>query len=290
MRATARAGIAAALFGALALAVWAGVQFLPANPNEVDAARLAPELLRDGEEMRQYVAAFPKAEYRIAEVDRQGRFYIDSTRDLIKHSLSNGVEWEPYITNLILAHAKPGSTVLDVGAHIGTHTVTLAQAAGRRGRVYAFEPQKKIFRELAKNVELNGLGNVVALHFALGDRHGVVEMNKAGEGNEGGTAIGAGGDKVELRTLDSFGFRNLSFVKIDVEGYEDHVLDGAARTLREQHPVLLVEIQGGVDYDKATPEQKRRIEGTLAKLMALGYAPQRVSMHDYLALPRAAPR
>jgi len=289
MRRAMRAGIAAALLGALALAVWAGLEFLPANPNQVDAARLAPELLRDGEEMRRYVAAFPLAEYRIAEVERQGRFYIDSTRDLIKRSLSNGVEWEPYITNLILAHARPGTTVLDVGAHIGTHTVTLAQVAGWRGRVYAFEPQKKIFRELVKNIELNGLRNVVALHFALGDQHGIVEMNKAGEGNEGGTAIGVGGDRAELRTLDSFGFRNLSFVKIDVEGYEDHVLDGAARTLREQHPVVLVEIQGGIDYDKATAEQKHRIDGTLARLAALGYATRRVSMHDYLALPRRSP-
>ena len=289
MRRAMRAWIAVAVLGALVLAVWAGVEYPPGNANEVAAARLAPELLRDGEELRRYVAAFPLADYRIAEVEREGRFYIDDSRDLIKRSLSKGVEWEPYITNLILAHAKPGTTVVDVGAHIGTHTVTLAQAAGWRGRVYAFEPQKKIFRELVKNVELNGLRNVVALRFAIGDRHGLVEMNKSGKGNEGGTSIGAGGDRAELRTLDSFGFRNLSFVKIDVEGYEDHVLDGAARTLREQHPVVLVEILGGVDYDKATAEQKRRIEGTRAKIEALGYTTKRVSMHDYLALPRAMP-
>lgn len=289
MRRAMRAWIAIAVLGVFALAVWAGVEYLPTNANEVAAARLSPSLPGDGEALRQYVAAFPLADYRVAEVERQGRFYVDDTRDLIKRSLSKGVEWEPYITNLILAHAKPGTTVLDVGAHIGTHTVTLAQAAGWRGRVYAFEPQRKIYRELVKNMELNGLHNVIALHFALGDHHGFVEMNKAGNGNEGGTSIGAGGDKAELRTLDSFGFRNLSFVKIDVESYEDHVIDGAARTLREQHPVVLVEILGGIDYDKATADQRRRIERTRAKLEALGYATQRVSMHDYLALPRGAP-
>ena len=283
MRSLARTGMAVAILGAAALAAWGGYEFFSANSNEIDSAGLAPRLVRDAEEMNRYLAAFPVGEYKIAEVEGQGRFYLDDIDDVIKRPLRNGVMWEPYLVNLIPLHVKPGTTVIDAGAHIGTHTVTMARAAGRKGRVYSFEPQKKLYRELVHNLRINGLGNVVPLRFAVGDRPGMVEMSKSAKGNEGGTAIGAGGDKVELRTIDSFGFRNVSFMKIDVEGFEDHVLDGAAQTIRTQHPALLVEIQGGNDYDKASPEIRQRIERTVAKLKAFGYAVRRVSMHDYLA-------
>ncbi|NBR78651.1 MAG: FkbM family methyltransferase, partial [Alphaproteobacteria bacterium] len=54
------------------------------------------------------------------------------------------------------------------------------------------------------------------------------------------------GDQAELRTIDSFGFRNVSLLKIDVESLEDQVLDGARETILESKPVILAEIQGGL--------------------------------------------
>ena len=58
--------------------------------------------------------------------------------------------------------------------------------------------------------------------------------------------MGEGGDQAELRTIDSFGFRNVSLLKIDVESLEDQVLDGARETILESKPVILAEIQGGL--------------------------------------------
>ena len=283
MRAGWRLGAALAGLAAVGLLAWGAYEVFSVNANEIDGATLAPQLLRDKEETDRYVAAFPLADYKIYNVEGQGRFYLDEIDDVIKRPLRKGVMWEPYLVNLIPRHVKPGTTVIDAGAHIGTHTLTMAKAVGRKGRVYSFEPQRKLYRELVRNLELNGLRNVIPLRFALGDRHAVIEMSRAAIGNEGGTAVGSRGDKAELRTLDSFGFRNVSFMKIDVEGFEDQVLDGAAQTIRAQHPVLLVEIQGGEDYDKASAQTRQRVEQTIAKLKAFGYSVQRVSRHDYLA-------
>jgi FkbM family methyltransferase len=267
----------------VALLGWVAHEVSSDNPNEIEPGRLAPQLLQDQAAMGEYLAAFSLAEYKVYEVEGQGRFYLDDVDDLIKRRLRLGILWEPYVVALIPQHVKPGTTVIDAGAHIGAHTINMAKAAGREGRVYAFEPQRKIYRELVRNIELNNLRNAVPLRYALGDRHSVIEMSKSEAGNEGGTAVGSGGDKAELRTIDSFGFRNVSFIKIDVEGYEDQVLEGAAQTLKEQHPVLLVEIQGSEDYEKASPEIRLRIEQTIARLKAIGYAVKRVSRRDYLA-------
>ena len=65
---------------------------------------------------------------------------------------------------------------LDIGAYIGTHAMLMGRLVGPAGRVYAFEPQRKIFLELRHNVRLNGLDGVVKpLRFALGAKAGVVE-------------------------------------------------------------------------------------------------------------------
>ena len=57
--------------------------------------------------------------------------------------------------------------------------------------------------------------------------------------------MGSGGDRAELRPLDRFGFQNVSLLKIDAEGFEDEVLAGAERLIRESRPVILIEILGG---------------------------------------------
>ena len=92
--------------------------------------------------------------------------------------------------------------------YIGTHALLMGRLAGPQGRVYAFEPQRKVYRELRRNIELNGLANVTALRYAVGAETRIVEMNPPREigvveasGNrlvgkalgEGGVAVGAGG-------------------------------------------------------------------------------------------------
>ena len=282
---------------------------------------LAPLALHDSDEIERYVAAFPAADYSIVESPRApldcplhgwllciriwwqtpyiGRFYIEPPpRDPIKSYLEDGYVWESHVVAAIEQHVAPGSVALDVGAYIGTHALLMGRMVGPAGRVYAFEPQRKVFRELHHNVQLNGLDDIVVpLRYALGASNAIVELDAPRRGiYEGGVAVGASGDRVEMRTLDSVGFANVSLVKVDVEGFEDAVLAGAAETIRANKPVILIEILGGVDHDTASLQENQRIAATVKTIEAFGY---RVSplpsdalwhrkwpdRHDYIAMP-----
>jgi FkbM family methyltransferase len=256
------------------------------RPNIVPREMLDSRLLSDREEMARYLSQFPRNEYEVATVPGLGKFYLDDQRDFLKDYLRKGRMWDAHIADWLRRLSRPGSTAIDAGAHIGVHTVTIAKALGPDGVVYAFEPQKKLFRELYHNLKLNNLDNAVPLRFALGDQPGIIEMNPASLGNEGGTAIGTGGDQAELRTIDSFEFQNVSLIKIDVEGYEDPVLEGARKTIETQKPFLVIEIQGSADFDTAPPPLRDKIVSTIQKIEAMGYRVLRESGADYVCVPQ----
>jgi FkbM family methyltransferase len=238
--------------------------------------------------MSEYIEAFPEAHYSVCSVPKVGDFFVDSTDDLIKAMLCKGEMWESWNYELLGQYIEPGTTVIDVGAHIGTHTIVMSRLVGADGRVYAFEPQKKIFRELVSNLRLNGIDNVVPLRYAVGAEAGIVEMNPAWDKNEAATAVGKGGDQAELRTIDSFGFSNVSLIKIDVEGYEGHVLDGSEKTIRTWRPAIIIEIKGGEhDLDKLPPKDRKHVSMVLGRLETWGYTAKRTvdDWLDYLAVP-----
>lgn len=287
----------------------------------VAAPDLAPALLDDSDEIERYVAAFPAEKHRVVESPRQlgdcplrgwwlcvriwwrtpyiGLFYIEPPpRDPIKNYMARGYVWEPHVVAAIEKHATPGTVALDIGAYMGTHAMLMGRRVGNAGRVYAFEPQRKVFRELRQNARLNGLEDVVVpMRYALGAENAVVEMDAPRRGfYEGGVAVGGGGDPVEMRTLDSFGFKDVSLLKIDVEGFEDAVLAGSIDTIRTNQPVILIEILGGVDSEAATPSQRTRIDVTVATIEAFGYRVDALpnvplwrrewnKRHDYIAVP-----
>ena len=283
---TRSAGWIPVVLGALAL----GCAEPPEPYDPLPLPLTAPRLIDDSK-LPVFLNQLPVDEYEVHEVDGIGRFLIDDGDDLIKHSIVEGEAWEEHVIEVLERHVVPGTVALDVGAHIGTHTLVMARLIGPRGRVYAFEPQRKIYRELFHNLRLNGANNVEPLRFALGaGAPRIIHMNPTVEGNEGGTGVGQGGDRAEMRSLDSFRFREVSLIKIDVEGFEDQVLDGAARTLRRERPVVVIEIQGGSRYETATPEIRARIDDTRAKLERLGYRVTGLRNHDYLALPAESPR
>jgi FkbM family methyltransferase len=257
-----------------------------ANPNIVDAALLRPLLAGEQEQMQAYLAKLPEGLYREYRLDGIGRFYVDDEKDYIKDYIRQNRAWEPWLTELFPKYIKPGTTVIDAGAHVGVHTLSFARLVGPSGRVYAFEPQRKLYRELVFNLRLNGVSNAVPLRYAVGHTTAIVEMNSAERGNEGATQVGSGGDRVELRAIDSFGFRNVSLIKIDVEHFEDYLLEGAQLTIARYRPVIIIEIMGGYREHSAPPEVKARIEGTIARLKEMRYRVRYIDAADYLALPQ----
>lgn len=171
--------------------------------------------------------------------------------------------------NVIAAYSylQPGAVVLDVGANIGTVALPLANAVKGGeggGKVYAFEPQQVVSELLKRNVIGNGLEEIVTpVQTALGHRDDenvtmgatyFCPMNKAvvevdykspDKVDSGGVALGAGGERVSMLTLDTFVAREelqrADLLKIDVEGAEPLVLLGAKETLTKFKPVLLIE-------------------------------------------------
>lgn len=150
---------------------------------------------------------------------------------------------------LKLIALRPGA-VIEVGTNIGTHTVPMAKLlATQNRRLIAFEPQPVIFQNLCANLALNGLGNVTAWPNACSDRSGTVYFQRpdyVANGNFGGVSMStesAQGDiAVPCVDLDTFLSKEpVGLMKIDVEGFELNVLQGAARLIEQSRPVLYVE-------------------------------------------------
>jgi FkbM family methyltransferase len=138
---------------------------------------------------------------------------------------------------LMRALIGPGMTIADVGANIGIHTRFLSQLTGNNGRVHAFEPSPTNFSRLQDNIA--GRPNVTAVHAAVGEKSGTTALFLSDTLNVDHRTYddGNGRERVEvpLVSLDEY-FRpgtTIDFLKIDVQGYEDSVLRGAARILRE---------------------------------------------------------
>ena len=250
-----------------------------------DEVRLLQKQTQADPELSAYIQQFPYDEYKIYAIEGLGRFFIDAIPDGIKWHLRNGIYWEKGIADYVAAYTQPNTIALDLGAHIGIHTLTMARKVGSSGKVIAFEPQNKIFRELFYNVRLNQLPcEVILLHNAVGDEAEWVHMSPADPSNEGGTPIGAGGDHVFAVTLDSLNLSNVSFIKMDVESYELKVLQGAKQTLLRNKPTIVFEILGGVDLDHCSPEIYSIYQATIGFLVSLGYHVERIFGNDFIAV------
>lgn len=228
---------------------------------------------------------FPQILYKIYPINGLGSFYIDSRVDIIKNELRAGHTWEGDFIKLMKQYVKPGTTAIDIGAHIGTHTLSMSNFVGNKGRVIAFEPQIKLYSELVMNMLLNKCQNVTAYRCALGDTFESIEMSPAVAGNEGGTRIGKGGDTAEMITLDSLNLDNVSFIKIDVENFEYEVLIGAEQTIRRNRPYIILEIMGNV-YNPI-PNREELVQKTLRMVEQLGYSLKFIegSWSDWIATP-----
>ncbi len=146
----------------------------------------------------------------------------------------------------VLAGLVPeGGLAIEAGANIGAHTLALARAAGPRGAVIAFEPQRVLYQMLCANLALNEIRNVRAINAGVGAARGhtrVPAIDYAAAGNFGGVSLGAErGEIVPVEAIDASPLRRLDLLKVDVEGMEIDVLSGAAKTIAQHKPALYVE-------------------------------------------------
>lgn len=147
---------------------------------------------------------------------------------------------------LLEHYLRPGDTFLDVGASLGLYTLHAAALVGAAGRVHAFEPGDRSAARLQENLDLNHLAQVTLHRSAVGATTGQVTLTGADElarMDPSGRSAGVTVPCLRLDELDLPG--GAALAKVDVEGAEPLVLQGAARLLREATPPLwILEVNG----------------------------------------------
>lgn len=167
-------------------------------------------------------------------------------------------EWAQQEFDLFENLLTAESNVLDVGANIGTHAVYFSRKCNK-GNVVAIEPQIYIFEMLAANILLNGCYNTIPIHAGASSKPGVAKMvnfNPFVEHkiNYGEFKINYDADKgidTDIIILDKYASLNrFNLIKLDVEGLEVDVLEGARKILKEHKPFLYIEFNNKQGNDE----------------------------------------
>jgi FkbM family methyltransferase len=163
---------------------------------------------------------------------------------------------------------RPGATVVDVGANIGFFTVRFGRWVGPGGHVLAIEPEARNVASLRRRIDRAGLTEVVeCFHAAAAERAGTVrlELNPIHPGDH---HLGDGGVPVPAVTLDGLTAdrRPVGLIKIDVQGAELRVLEGAARVIAEDRPAIFMEVD-----DPSLRRLGTSAGELMAALAAMGY-------------------
>ena len=178
---------------------------------------------------------------------RYGEFSVPDQNDLIFNALREYGEWAQEELDMLSRFVRPGDTVLDIGAFIGTHARAFSQMVGAQGIVHAFEPNERIYRELFKNAQLAPYSNIKTYQVALGARK-QTQFLLQGDllGNLGASQVleddrDASTTVIEQESLENLGLPRIDFIKIDVESMEYDVVVGGIRAIRQHAPVIFLE-------------------------------------------------
>jgi FkbM family methyltransferase len=163
-----------------------------------------------------------------------------------------------------------GATVIDVGANIGCFSMLASRIVGLSGRVFALEPEASTYRQLLRNIELNGLTNVTPLQLAVGGRQGTVTLHadpnalfSSTYSSVNGREIGGSDQQVDMTTLDAifdrYGLRHCDYLKLDCEGAEHDIIGAMSATTADRISQITLEVHKvpGADGDTLASNLKR---------------------------------
>lgn len=186
-----------------------------------------------------------------------------------------GSSRERPLTAFLSSHLMAEDVFYDVGANFGFYSF-LAEAILSKGEVHAFEPNPRIYHYLAHNAAHS---HVVAQQLALSNMKGDVTFFDTVDDSSGGSLIrdtekaetAYADTTVPATTLDAYvaTHRPPSVIKIDVEGAEQLVLEGAVETLKKYRPVVILEVWGG-------ERGETHHAAAIRFLLNVGYTPHRI--------------
>lgn len=147
-------------------------------------------------------------------------------------------------SSLMKHYLRPGDVCFDIGAQAGYHTLYASTVVGPSGRVFAFEPAPRNAANIKKHLAMNHLENVTVVEAAVSDFDGISQFDCASSAVSGRLSpIGT----LAVRTIsldhevEHGGLLEPDYIKIDAEGAELRILEGARRLLTRQRPTLSIE-------------------------------------------------
>jgi FkbM family methyltransferase len=196
---------------------------------------------------------------------------------------------EPGVLKFVQESIARGSTVFDVGAHVGEWTLLFSQLVGHDGRVVAFEPDPVARASLKANLAMNGVSNVTVEDRCVSDRTGkaLLTAERFGSGLSSIVHHEGGGGRysqveVDSTTLDEYcQERGLSpdWVKIDAEGAEPLIVRGMRRLIATSHPQAILEFHS----DSLTEAERSAAWATVTdRATSVEFLQSRLRNHAYL--------
>jgi FkbM family methyltransferase len=194
---------------------------------------------------------FPKPCVVVARTPLGQEIFVDLRQLHLGFAIAVGA-FEPNETDFIRSYVKPGMKICDIGANVGYFSLIFAGLAGNSGRVFAFEPVFETYAKLSAAISRNHLENIITpYNVALSNREGESHIEYEPDGfnigaahleTNGPTGPGLVREKISTKKLDDvLDGQAIDFVKIDVEGAEHLVLQGAQATLQRTSPAIMIE-------------------------------------------------
>lgn len=194
--------------------------------------------------------------FSFSHEDKLVCMHLPNKDDYIQNVIkSTGSFYEPEMLMDISSRAKKRSTILDVGANIGNHTIYFSLLCDVE-KVISFEPQKNVYDTLCRNIRRNlKEGKVIAHQMGLGSIETKANLGEVDDKNIGMTKLDVNDTgEIRISTLDSVvekePVNSISVIKVDVEGMEMEVLRGAIKTLERHNPVLYIEAATNKEFDE----------------------------------------
>jgi len=153
--------------------------------------------------------------------------------------------YEPEQTRLFQEAVGPGQVAYDVGAHIGYYTLLASDLVGDKGHVVAFEPLPSNLWDLRRHLQMNGCHNVTVIDACVGEHAGSCQF-KRGTGPRTGYIAPNGALTVQMVRLDELLNEGTipapDCIKVDVDGTELAVLQGAQSLIARKHPTIFLSV------------------------------------------------
>jgi FkbM family methyltransferase len=195
----------------------------------------------------------PEERYAVVRLDQGFRMKLDLQDPEQLKVYFYGHYHERYEAGLVRRLLKDDDGFWDVGANVGYFTLVAATALANRGQIVAFEPGENAFARLVENISLNAYDNIKTFQLAVSDREGEAVLHVLGDIADSSASLypagPAQGREEVCRTVSLDHFRreeDLSppdLIKLDVEGAELAVLQGARELMAATPPLLLVEME-----------------------------------------------